>query len=68
VVVFVGRGRGRGAYSDFLDGTSEAPFREVGEDVFVADGDHDDDDYRVEVGHYVVGDVVPVVIIVIISV
>jgi hypothetical protein len=51
-----------------LDGTSEAPFREVGEDVFVADGDHDDDDYRVEVGHYVVGDVVPVVIIVIISV
>jgi hypothetical protein len=44
-------------YCDFLHWTAEAAFGEVGEDVFVADGYHDDDDYGVEVGHDVVWDV-----------
>jgi hypothetical protein len=44
-------------YRDFLHWTPEAAFGEEGKEVFVAERNHDDDDYGVEVAHYVVGDV-----------
>jgi hypothetical protein len=40
-----------------LHWTPEAAFGEEGKEVFVAERNHDDDDYGVEVAHYVVGDV-----------